>query len=452
MMNRILSTFLLLLWLGCSAPTPEGPAKNLDKNIPQEKKPEALTANPSTPNQPSREIVESSPAASATSSATSANQNPDVAYFQTTQILVSPLPKIANHDSSRGWPSFRGNALANGVATSDLPEPSKLEVLWKHKVPKGEFQSTACLVPLKGRAAAVVGDMDGLILAIDLENGDLLWSFKIKFGYACSIAFFEDHFYVGNIDGKFLCLNSEGKLQWEFSAGSEIDGSATFFEDQVLFTSQDAKLYSLRRSNGELAWAVEAGDQLRCAPVIVDGQVFLAGCDAALRGIQLTDQTTSMEVPIDSPTGCTPAILGDLIYFGTEQAGFKAVDIRKKELAWSFDDQGRSLAFRGNSAAFDNLVIVGDNARNVWALHPETGEVKWNTPLRAIVETSPVIVGDFVYVASGDGRLSALKVQSGEVVWEKEFSGQFKSSPAVGFGRLVIASDEGTIYCLGARD
>ncbi|MEQ1902599.1 MAG: PQQ-binding-like beta-propeller repeat protein [Pirellulaceae bacterium] len=451
-MKRILSILLLLLWVGCSAPAPnqqnDVPAKKPGEKIPPEQKQDVPPGNLLPAKQPANEVDPKS----GQSSTTPANPKPNAPYSTQTQVMVSPLPKITNHEFSQGWPSFRGNALANGVASSTLPEPTKLEVLWKHKVPKGEFQSTACLVPLKGRAAAVVGDMDGLILAIDLESGDVLWSFKIKFGYACSIAFFEDHIYVGNIDGRFLCLDSGGKLKWEFSAGSEIDGSATFYEDQVLFTSQDAKLYSLRRSTGELAWSIEAGDQLRCAPVIADGQVFLAGCDALLRGIQLSDQTNTMEVPIDSPTGCTPAISGDVIYFGTEQAGFKAVDIRKKELAWSFDDQGRSLAFRGNAATIADLVIVGDNARNVWALQADTGEVKWSTPLRAIVETSPVIVGDFVYVASGDGRLSALKVQTGELVWEKEFSGQFKSSPAVGFGRLVISSDDGTIYCLGAKD
>lgn len=367
----------------------------------------------------------------------------------TTDLRVNPPPAITDHSPRFGWPSFRGNPLATGVATCDLPPPNELEILWSHRVRNGEFQGTPCLTTLNERATLVIGDMDGLVLAFDLEHGRLLWDFEIKLGYACSVAHHGGRFFVGNIDGKFLCLSEAGELLWEFQAGSQIDGSATFHEDLVLFTSQDANLYALRQASGELVWTVAGGDQLRCAPVVHQEQVFLAGCDAILHGIRLADQSSTMEIPIDSPTGCTPGALGSMIYFGTMQAGFKAVDIEKKELVWTFDAGGQSLEFPGNAAVAPEIVVTGEKGRRVWGLNPQTGDVIWEQTVRSSVETGPVIVGDVVYVASNDGRLWAFRKLTGEVLLEREFRGRFKSSPAVGYGRLVLASDDGTIYCLG---
>ncbi len=367
----------------------------------------------------------------------------------TTELRVNPPPAIKDHSPQFGWPSFRGNPLATGVASSELPQPEELEILWSHRVRNGEFQGTACLTTLNQRATLVIGDMDGLVLAFDLENGRLLWDFESKLGYACSVAHHGGRFFVGNIDGKFLCLSEAGELLWEFHAGSQIDGSATFYEDLVLFTSQDANLYALRQASGELVWTVAGGDQLRCAPVVHQEQVFLAGCDAILHGIRLADQSSTMEIPIDSPTGCTPGALGSMIFFGTMQAGFKAVDIEKKELVWTFDGGGQSLEFPGNAAVAPEIVVTGEKGRRVWGLNPQTGDVLWEQTVRSPVETGPVIVGDVVYVASNDGRLWAFRKLTGEVMLEREFRGRFKSSPAVGYGRLVLASDDGTIYCLG---
>ncbi len=368
----------------------------------------------------------------------------------TTTLLVKPAVPVDFSRPEEAWPLFRGDPLATGVARSSLPPPSELQVLWKHKINKAEFQSTACIVLIEGRPVVVVGDMDGLIVALDLMTGEVVWSHKIKFGFVCSVAFHENRFYVGNIDGRFLCLDTHGKLLWEFQAGMEIDGSATFYGEWVLFTSQDSKLYALNAVTGEKAWEIEAGDQLRCAPTVIDGLAFLAGCDAVLHTIKLSDQSEEAGVDINSPTGCTPAAVGDLIFFGTEQAGMLAVNWRKKEKIWDFTDDGNVVTVHGNAAVTDELVIFGDTTRQVHALDPRSGERKWATALRSGVESSPVIVGNLIYVAGMDGRLYALEMTTGEIVWQKEFQGKFKASPAVAFSRLVIASDDGVIYCLGS--
>jgi outer membrane protein assembly factor BamB len=65
------------------------------------------------------------------------------------------------------------------------------------------------------------------------------------------------------------------------------------------------------------------------------------------------------------------------------------------------------------------------------------------------VDSSPVIVGNRVFVGSDDGRLYALDLASGRSVWEFRAGSGIKSSPAVGQGRLLIGSSDGAVYCFG---
>ncbi len=371
-------------------------------------------------------------------------------YAGQSELLVAPAISIKDKDAKWSWPLFRGTELATGVSGSPLPPDDELQVLWQHKIKKGEIQATACLALLNGTPAAIVGDMDGLILALDLETAEVIWTYKIKFGYVCSPAFYNNRIYIGNIDGIFLCLDANGKLVWEYQAEMEIDGSPTFYEDLVLFTSQDSYLYALKAETGAFVWKVAAGDQLRCAPIVIEGLAFLAGCDATLHSIVLKDQTSGEGVNIESPTGCTPAVMGDLIFFGSEQAGFMAVDWKTQTRVWSYSDDNTVLSVHGNAAVTAGRVIFGDTTRRVHALDPQTGKKIWEAGLRSGVDGSPVIVGDRVFVGGLDGRLYSLSLSDGTIRWQKEFGGQFRASPAVGFSRLVIASDDGVIYCLGS--
>jgi outer membrane protein assembly factor BamB len=206
----------------------------------------------------------------------------------------------------------------------------------------------------------------------------------------------------------------------------------------------------LKKETGELVWKAATGDQIRCAPTVVEGRVFAAGCDGILHIFDLTNGQETGQVPIQSPTGSTPAAGGDLIFFGTEQAGFKAVNWRKPELAWTAlaDNPGNSV--RGNALVSGQHVVFGTSSRQLISLHPETGAVNWQTTMRSGVESSPVLVDQQrIFVGDGSGRLYEVQLDSGKIVNEISLRGKLLAGPAVGFERLVIASERGIVYCLG---
>ena len=66
------------------------------------------------------------------------------------------------------------------------------------------------------------------------------------------------------------------------------------------------------------------------------------------------------------------------------------------------------------------------------------------------IDSSPVVVGERVYVGSSDGNLYAVHLDSGLEAWRFESGGPITASPAVAEGCLVIGTQDGVLYCFAA--
>ena len=122
---------------------------------------------------------------------------------------------------------------------------------------------------------------------------------------------------------------------WTFEANAEINSCANFYQENVLFGSQDATLYCLNAASGELVWKFEIQDQIRCSPTLVEGRAFLAGCDGQLHIVDVDEGTGLSSVPINAPTGVTPAVQGSYAYFGTEAGEMFCVDWKQSNVVWT---------------------------------------------------------------------------------------------------------------------
>ena len=186
--------------------------------------------------------------------------------------------KLTADKPANDWPLFRGNRLAQGVASSSLPKAPKL--LWEYKVKEGAFEATPAVVA----GVVYIGDLDGSLFALKLENGHKIWEYKIDSGFIASPAYHQERIFVGDYDGRFFCVDAKtGKKAWVFETQAEIASSANFYKDMVLVGSQDATLYCLKISDGSLVWKHSIADQIRCSPTIVANRCFLAGCDGKLQ-------------------------------------------------------------------------------------------------------------------------------------------------------------------------
>src|SRR5690242_69775 len=82
---------------------------------------------------------------------------------------VSVAADAVQGQKGQSWPMFRGNPQSTGTVEGALPE--KLEVLWHIDIKNGAFEGTAAIVD----GTVFLGDLDGVVRAIDLVTGKLRW-------------------------------------------------------------------------------------------------------------------------------------------------------------------------------------------------------------------------------------------------------------------------------------
>jgi len=349
---------------------------------------------------------------------------------------------IQAKEASADWVFERGDVNATGVANTALPiEPAEL---WRFQADKSGFEATAVVAD----GTIYVGNVDGTFYAVKLSDGSLRWKKKFEdSGFLAGAAIVDERIYVGDFNGVVRCLDAtNGDELWTHQARGEVYAGPNVVEGRVLVTSEAGELLALDAQTGEVQWTFEIEAPLRCWPLVVDGRVLLAGCDSRLHSVEVNTGQEIEGVDLESQTGATPARVGDSVFFGTVGGTFYR--IRGVEILWEYRDQERLQQIF--SASVDKRAVIFSNkGKRVYALDPETGQVKWEFPVRTGVECALVIAGDRVYFGTKRGQLVALDVATGDQRWQFEAGGGFTASPAVSDGKLVIGSTDGTLYCFG---
>jgi len=103
-------------------------------------------------------------------------------------------------------------------------------------------------------------------------------------------------------------------------------------------------------------------------------------------------------------------------------------------------------------AVADNVVYVGSNDGNVYALNATTGAFIWNYTTGNSVFSSAAVADGIVYVGSNDGNVYALNATTGIQVWVYTTGGPVEwSSPAVVCGVVYVGSEDGNVYAFGVH-
>ena len=350
--------------------------------------------------------------------------------------------------ASADWPLFRGDPQMSGFASPNPTGfPDQLDEKWTFKT--GDSIEGA---PVTVKGVVYVGSFDKHFYAIDLATGKQKW--KLKLGHIkASAAVKGDRVYVGNLNGDFYCLAAaDGKELWKFETGGEISSGCNFHGDNILIGSHDSTLYCLD-SSGKKIWEVKTDGPVNGSPVVVGDTTFVAGCDSVLH---ILDAKTGKElgnVDLGGQAAATAAVNGDFAFVGTMTNTVVGIDWKNRKKLWSFEAPKRSQPFYSSAAIADGLVIAGSRDQRVYALDRNTGKEVWNVETDGMVDGSPVVVGNRVYVGcmSKGGNFYVLDLKTGKKLQELNLDSAVVGSVAVGPDCILVGTDKGMLYCLGTK-
>jgi len=88
---------------------------------------------------------------------------------------------------------------------------------------------------------------DGIVYALNAENGDEQWTSPIGPVNMSSPAISNNSLvYIGSLDGRLYCLNeTNGTILWDYLTGGQVISSPALTQENVLFASTDGNLYCI---------------------------------------------------------------------------------------------------------------------------------------------------------------------------------------------------------------
>lgn len=396
--------------------------------------------------------------------------------------LLTPLDTQAAQAGARAggesWPTFHGSldrSGATGLMAGETARTSKLR--WQfHDALILERRPFASSPAVAGSRVLVASD-NYKLYCVDLETGQLQWSFEARWPIFSSPAIWNGRVYIGeglhyNTDCKFYCLDlATGDVLWSIQTGSHTESSPTVADGRVYFGAGDDGVYCADALTGEVIWQ-RAGPHVDGGPLVVGDAVY-AGSGYSFQGVLCLDRRTGQVVwrmETRAPVWGAPAYAGGLLYIAVGNGNFnesdenpygevRCLDPRDGSDIWRFtgctDGVHTSVAVSGGRAVF------GARDGACYALDAATGQLMWRAEFGAPVLSSPAVVEGRVFVGADDGLFRCLDLADGHEVWSYDTRDdmliimedpRIQSSPAVAGGKVIFGAANGNVYCLGAEE
>lgn len=279
-------------------------------------------------------------------------------------------------------------------------------------------------------------DSDAVVASFDAASGGTLWSTATK----------------GDDD-----------------RSTNIGGGVAFDNGTVYVATGRADVLALAEADGKVKWRARLPVPARSAPTVAGGLLFIPLLDNQLVAVSVVDgskawsyQARSAEpVVLGLPA---PAFADGLLVAGFGSGELVALNPQGGALVWT----DSLAAGRGRNSLADISTILGRTAikagrafavsmgQQLAALDLRSGRRLWERDIAA--SESPWIAGDWMFVATTGGQVTAISLVDGQVAWVTQLdifeNPEKKKNPIRWFGpvlagdRLVVAGSNGKALSL----
>ncbi|HNN52450.1 MAG TPA: PQQ-binding-like beta-propeller repeat protein [Pseudomonadota bacterium] len=227
-------------------------------------------------------------------------------------------------------------------------------------------------------------------------------------------------------------------------------------DGQTVFVgSSEKQLYALRYRDGEVLWQRPFKGGLASEPLYVpageahpEPLLLVGDDDGSLTALAPATGEVRWTTQLSGPIRTLPTVSGGLVYTTTTSGRIYAHKLDTGKWVWQYErETPDGFAIRGGSGALvsGGRVYVGFPDGYLGCLRAENGEVLWTRQLSGNatrftdVDSTPVLVGDTLYVSCYASGVFALDVKDGSTRWRYDLdaAGQLAADPQ---GERIYAS------------
>ena len=405
-------------------------------------------------------------------------------WFTFACLLLAGSIVWADQLNQTDWPAFRGvgaTGLANGFATADgwdVTNPDDASVLWKSSIPGlghscptivGDRLFIATAVSASGDVPLQVGrggnidaaddndEQAWIVLCYDKMSGKELWrqtahtgipkaTRHSKSSHANSTVAIDGDNVVAFFGSEGLyCYDLDGNLKWKkdlgvvniskYGTGWGYGSSPSIHDRHIVLVCDDPEnpyITALKLEDGEEIWRQSRKDDCERSwgtplihevggrgQIVVNGWPWIVAYDLATG-----DETWRLEGGGDNPVP-TPFVVNDRIYITSSHGGQSPVIAVRTDA-------------KGNLSDADSPAEAG---------------LIWRVDKGGAYMPSPVVVGDYIYVAETRGVMRCFHAETGEKMYEKRLPGgaYLVASLVAADNKVYCAAEDGTVFVIAAK-
>ena len=339
---------------------------------------------------------------------------------------------------NEAWAQPGGNA---SKSPGHVELSQGLKRVWTASVKGANPRARLAASPVMSDGRLYVVDTTARVTAFDANTGAQIWSNALEVKndgkssrYGGGVSATATNVFATNGVGDVASLAADtGALIWKKRPAGPLRGAPTLSNGNLYVMTQDNQIYALRQSDGEPQWN-EAG------PVAASG-IFGVGAPAAAQGTVIAGYSSGELAAYRYENG--RSLWSDTL---SRTAMSTSVSTLTDIDADPVIDRGRVFALgKGGRMASYELV---------------SGQRIWEINIAGI--STPVAVGEWVFVMTDEAKLLCVARSSGKVRWisklqrfknEKKKKGPISwYGPVLAGGRLIVANSHGAIWSISPEE
>lgn len=292
------------------------------------------------------------------------------------------------------------------------------EIKWKKSVRHSVRSSIAAT-----DGCILAQDINGWAYSFDAVSGQLLWEKDLKMGKQVPLdnGILADNgtVYAGTGKWMYALEAKTGKEIWQNTSWGTDHGTVSTFSllgDKLICPAYWEGLYALDAKTGRRIWARSYGFG---GPITQYGNVLYVVNNNTLSVVDPGNGETIMKKTYDFSLHnvSAPLVTEKEIFLGTGTTGVISIDKETLDVKWRFET-GRAMIYTA-------------------AMQKDPAQV---------VEASPVLVGNTVFIGAADGYLYALDRKKGIMQWKHAMGSPVLSTVAISGNNLVAVDFSGNVY------
>ncbi|PNH91471.1 outer membrane protein assembly factor BamB [Vibrio diazotrophicus] len=335
--------------------------------------------------------------------------------------------------------------------------------LWSTSIGDGVGHYFSKLSPDFAYGKVFVASRDGIVKALDPENGKEIWQVDLEEDVSArlsgGIVAAYGQIYIGSENGVVIALNAEtGEESWKVKVEGEVLASPVADNNLVIVNTSRGALVALDQATGSQKWTISTevpNLTLRgeSQPAAVSGGVFWGTPSGRLAAAISARGQLIWQQPVGQPKGATeidrlvdvdasPVIIGGTLYTIGFNGQLIAVDLRSGNPIWK-----RNYSSATDMATDGGRLFLVTDKDHLVAVDSRSGTELWNNDqLEHRLLTAPKVIEGYVVVGDSEGYLHWIDRSSGEFVAQQliDDSG-FAVGPMVIDGGYVLVTRDGDV-------